>query len=265
MTTTPHQYSIALIQRDANGSIVQQRATDGYINATALCQAAGKRIAKYLENDGTKEFLAELSADVRIRTSELTQSVRDGFPENQGTWVHPQVAINLAQWLSPKFAVQVSRWVYDWMSGKTVPQEPVRLPHHLQRYILNDPKIPPGYFSILQETALGIIGPLYSIGFTIPKDWVPDISVGKAFCKWLREVKKFDTSSLPKYEHDYLDGRIVEPNLYPDSLLADYRYWLRCIWLPENGVKYFKKKDPGSLVFLDQLPALAAPVYKTVH
>ena len=79
MTTTPHQYSIALIQRDANGSIVQQRASDGYINATALCQAAGKRIAKYLENDGTKEFLAELSADVRIRTSELTQSVRDGF------------------------------------------------------------------------------------------------------------------------------------------------------------------------------------------
>ena len=265
MSSIPHQYSIALIQRDANGSIVQQRASDGYINATALCQAARKQIHHYTANASTSDFLDELSADRGIPRTELIQSVRGGLPENQGTWVHPLVAINLAQWLSPKFAVQVSRWVHDWMSGKGVPQEPVPLPHHLQRYILNDPKIPPGFFSILQETALGIIGPLYSIGFTIPKGWVPDISVGRAFCKWLREEKKFNTSTLPTYEHDYLDGRVVDANLYPDSLLADYRYWLRCVWLPENGVKYFKKKDPGSLVFLDKLPALAAPVHKTVH
>jgi len=27
----------------------------------------------------------------------------------QGSWVHPQVAINLGQWLSAKFAVQEER------------------------------------------------------------------------------------------------------------------------------------------------------------
>ncbi|WP_419902348.1 KilA-N domain-containing protein [Kiloniella sp.] len=46
----------------------------------------------------------------------------------QGTWVHPKVAIHLAQWLSPEFAVQVTNWVFDWMNGGSTaaPQEPTR-------------------------------------------------------------------------------------------------------------------------------------------
>ena len=116
-----HQLSLTLIPHKVAESVVDQRAADGYINATAMCQAAGKRIAKYTENEGTQEFLAELAADVRIRTSELVQTIKGGPPHLQGTWVHPQVAINLAQWVSPKFAVQVSKWVFDWMSGKGQP------------------------------------------------------------------------------------------------------------------------------------------------
>jgi hypothetical protein len=30
-------------------------------------------------------------------------------------WVHPQVAINIAQWISPQFDVKVSAWVYEAM------------------------------------------------------------------------------------------------------------------------------------------------------
>jgi len=30
---------------------------------------------------------------------------------NQGSWVHPDLAIQLAQWLSPIFAIQVSSWI----------------------------------------------------------------------------------------------------------------------------------------------------------
>ena len=38
-----HQYNLPLIQHKVDdGSIIQQRASDGYINATALCKAAGK-------------------------------------------------------------------------------------------------------------------------------------------------------------------------------------------------------------------------------
>jgi hypothetical protein len=45
-----------------------------------------------------------------IPITELVQSIRGGTPELQGTWVHPQVAIALAQWLSPEFAVKVTKW-----------------------------------------------------------------------------------------------------------------------------------------------------------
>ena len=35
----------------------------------------------------------------------------------QGTWGHPQVAINCGQWCSARFAVMVSNWVIQWMSS----------------------------------------------------------------------------------------------------------------------------------------------------
>ncbi|GAB3113657.1 hypothetical protein GCM10027288_31340 [Bordetella tumbae] len=174
------------------------------------------------------------------------------------TWIHPHIAINLGQWLSADFAVQVSEWVHSWMSGKGAANEPAPLPYHLQRYLANDVRVSPGYFSVLQETALNLFGPMHNIGFQIPQGWVPDISVGKGFCKWLRDEKGIDTDELPTYMHDYQDGRIVKANLYPDVMLADFRTWFRTVWLPVNGVKYFKSKDPGSLVYLDRHPALSA-------
>jgi hypothetical protein len=253
-----HQYSLTLIHREANGSVIDQRSADGYINATSMCTAAGKKISHYLENKATMSFLQELAADAGIPASEIVQVIKGGQPELQGTWVHPQVAIHLAQWLSPTFAVKVSKWVYEWMNSGTTSK--ASLPAHLERYWLNDHKVTPGFFSILQEAALGLFGPLHKLGFDIPKGWVPDISVGKLFCKWLREYRSVDTDSLPTYKHDYNDGRQqVDAKLYPDELLADYRRWFRTIWLPENGVKYFKGKDPSCLQYLDQLPALAAP------
>lgn len=43
----------------------------------------------------------------------------------RGTWVHPRIAVNIAQWISPIFDVQVSGWVYEIaVTGKvTVGQE----------------------------------------------------------------------------------------------------------------------------------------------
>ena len=39
--------------------------------------------------------------------------------KNRKTWVHPQVAINIAQWISPEFDVQVSKWIFELMlNGK---------------------------------------------------------------------------------------------------------------------------------------------------
>ncbi len=255
-----HQYNLTLIQRKVNNSVIQQRSIDGYINATDLCSVAGKRWHNYVRNETTGHFLRALESKTQIRVSELIQIVRS---ENgiASTWVHPKVAIHLAQWLSPDFAVQVTEWVYEWMTGQS-PSHSVHtnLPAHLHRYLANDGSVPPGYFSILQETALGLIGPLHMMGFDIPDKWVPDISVGKLFCKYLRDEHGVDTDALQTYSHNYLDGRpLVEAKLYPEELLVIYRAWFREIWLPEYGVRYFKRKDINSLPFLEKMPALSAP------
>lgn len=128
-----------LIEHQINGAIVPQRPRDGYINATRLCQQAGKLFGHYRALARTNEFLEVLSLDIGIPISKLIQSIRGrGDRVNQGTWVHPQVAVNLAQWLSPEFDVQVSRWVYDWASGRTHDFMPV----HVRRYLINRSKIP---------------------------------------------------------------------------------------------------------------------------
>ena len=121
-----------LVPHHVQGHIVQQRQPDGYINATAMCKAVGKRLNNYLRSDSTKAFIDALEADTRIRATELIQVVRGGFPELQGTWVHPRVAIHLGQWCSPKFAVRVTSIVTDWMQG---------LPRHraFERYLRHDP------------------------------------------------------------------------------------------------------------------------------
>lgn len=149
------------IDRLADNDIITQRITDGYINATAMCKAANKTWSDYVRLTGTKAFISELSSVLQISQDGLIQSIQGGVPHLQGTWVHPQVAINLAQWLSPKFAVLVSKWVFEWMSGNI--QQP-QLPYHLKRYMVNMPNVPYGYFSMLNEVTLALIGPLESLG-----------------------------------------------------------------------------------------------------
>ena len=43
----------------------------------------------------------------------LIEVRQGGTPDQQGTWIHPQVAVNFGQWCSPGMAVKVSEWVVD--------------------------------------------------------------------------------------------------------------------------------------------------------
>ena len=115
----------SLVQRALDGEIISQRADDGYINATALCKAAGKEWSAYFRTAPTQAFLAELSRSLNVDRDLLIQSITTGQNEYRGTWVHPQVSINLAQWASPEFAVQVSQWVFDWVMKKQFPVAPM--------------------------------------------------------------------------------------------------------------------------------------------
>lgn len=250
------QYTLALIEHQIQNNVVQQRFKDGYINATAMCRVAGKQWGHYRSLNSTEAFLQELGSDIGIPITELVQSVRGGEPSLQGTWVHPDVAIHLAQWLSPKFAVRVSRWVREWMTGATV--APVS--YHLKRYTANLQKVPYGHFSMLQEMMVRLIGPMEARGYVLPENMVPDISEGRMFCKFLRDEMDIDTDALPTYVHEYEDGRKVPAKLYPIDLLPAFLRHFHEVWLPGRSGDYFAKRDAVALEYLPYLlpPAEAA-------
>lgn len=245
------QYLLELIPHEVSGEVVQQRAADGYFNATSMCKAAGKSWADYRRLNSTEAFLAELASDMGIPMSGIVQSIRGGEPHNQGTWVHPDVAVHLAQWLSPRFAVRVSRWVREWFSiGRNTT-------YHLRRYAANLQNVPYGHFSMLQEMMVRLIGPMETRGYVLPEHLVPDISEGRMFCKFLRDEHGVDTDRLPIYWHRYEDGRIVPAKVYPLDLLPRFLQHFSEVWLPTKATAYFSKRDPKALEYLPYL--LPAP------
>lgn len=104
-----------------NGTAIDCRPSDEFVNATAMCQATGKRWAKYWENQSTQEFIAALNRQMRHGPKsdlDLVQVNHGGALP--GTWVHRRVAIHLAQWCSPDFAAWVSGQIEAIMTGKPV-------------------------------------------------------------------------------------------------------------------------------------------------
>ena len=69
------QLSLELIPHRVGREVIQQRAKDGYINAAAMCKAAGKLWADYRRLKITGEFCDALSSDMGIPIAELIQSV----------------------------------------------------------------------------------------------------------------------------------------------------------------------------------------------
>ena len=246
---TSLQLPIPFVYHEVDDNFIQQRVDDGYINATAMCKSVGKQFYDYSRLSTTQEFLEELSAETGIPVSDLVRSFKGGNNHQlQGTWAHPDVAINLAQWLSPKFAVMVSRWVRDWLTGKF--KAKTELPYHIKRYIANRSEIPHTHFSVLNEMIFGLIAPLENDGYTLPEKLMPDISQGRMFCKWLREEKGIEPNDFPTYRHRFEDGREVDAKLYPNELLGDFRKHFNEVWIARRAVAYFQKNDIKALPYL---------------
>ena len=98
-----------------NNIVITSRSDDNFINATQLCQAGGKLFADWYRLNTTKQLINEAVSDMGIPISgadSLIEINKGGYNKyNQETWIHPDLAIQLAQWLSPKFALQVSKWI----------------------------------------------------------------------------------------------------------------------------------------------------------
>lgn len=257
------QPRLDLIPHDYRGEIIAQRATDGYINATAMCKAAGKAWADYERINSTKAFLAALSADMGIPITDLVQSSRGGIPGLQGTWVHPQVAINLAQWASPRFAVMVSRWVVEWMTGAGREDRAWRI--FTDRLDLVSDQVPAGYFCMFRETA-DIYASLIRAGINPGLRILLDISVGQHWAKyWVKEGLAVRFGDRVRYNHHfpaYWTQSLSNPQTpycYPEDALGAFKRWLREIYVPLKMPVYLGNQARlGKITHVEATHAIAA-------
>jgi len=103
-----------------NEIAIEARLSDGFINATQLCKAGNKRFNNWYQLNHTKEFINELSTETGKLVSDLVVIKKGGNDKtSQGSWVHPDIGVQLASWISPKFAIRVSRWVREIVSTGT--------------------------------------------------------------------------------------------------------------------------------------------------
>lgn len=129
-----------------NGVPIHRRP-DGWVNATAMAQACGKRWNDYIRLDRTREYVSALKqaleAEIPCGTTGcwgsagnpadpsdamVIQSITTGPNDQRGTYIHPRLAIDFSRWLRAAFAV----WMDGWFLGTFTPQRTATAPHHHQ-------------------------------------------------------------------------------------------------------------------------------------
>lgn len=130
--------NIVAFARPVNGVKVEQRADDGFINGTAMCIAYDKDISDWLKTDDVWEMVDALAQDLGLEFKDHKSGnsvytrvsstfpglvrVKRGSPSSGGgTWIHPDLAVYLAQWCNKSFAILVGRWVREWMITELSP------------------------------------------------------------------------------------------------------------------------------------------------
>ena len=163
MTSLTNLDNISVITHRVNDTLIEQRQSDGYVNATALAKAykltSGKRrdVGHWLEMDRTKETLQHLSSITGIPVIELYQVFRGSSENGGGTWIHPRLAVRFGVWLSDEFGYLVEEWVNQWLtSGLTQDKTLMKKVAELEQKL---------------STALDVIATLQSqIGNLLPPD-----------------------------------------------------------------------------------------------
>lgn len=104
------------------GHIAVSFRADGFLNATVIASHFGKQARDYLKTEQTQQYITELAEFLSVKTKILTKEnqiviVKRGGNE-QGTWLHPKLAIHFARWLDPKFAVWCDEQIEALLNGK---------------------------------------------------------------------------------------------------------------------------------------------------
>jgi|GEM_PF-3048828 len=95
-----------LIVKEYLGNGIEFKMVDGcvYANATSMCKAFEKQPSDWLKIKSTQEYVEELERSENLPNG-LVEVVQGGISQNQGTWIHEKLILDLARWLNVKFRV----------------------------------------------------------------------------------------------------------------------------------------------------------------
>ena len=112
---------MSILRHKLEGGVVSQRDTDGYINASEICTLSGKKAYLWAKLKEGRELIETLAEELEVDSTEIFSSKKGG--QQQGTWVHPRLAISVAAWADPKYAIAVSQWLQEWAANNSNPQQ----------------------------------------------------------------------------------------------------------------------------------------------
>ena len=104
-----------IVSHDYNGFAISQKQ-NGYVSLTDMAVASGKKVNDYLRLDSTVEYLEALSTDTGFPVSSLVKVSKGGNAE-QGTWAHPEIAIDFATWCNVHFRIWANRTLQQGMKA----------------------------------------------------------------------------------------------------------------------------------------------------
>lgn len=94
-------------------AIVEQNTRqDDFVNATNLCKYVGKEWKNFYKLKETKTYVKALVNRIQIESNDkvtLDNVLESRRGKGGETWVHPLLAIKLAEWLSPEFELYVKQ------------------------------------------------------------------------------------------------------------------------------------------------------------
>lgn len=105
--------------------VIIQLESDGMVNSTKLAKNFGKqkRPQLWLRTKAAQEYISAYSDDAQICASSLTATIV-GRGRNQGTYMHPDIAIEYARWLNPRFGIWCNLRIQELLkNGYTVSDE----------------------------------------------------------------------------------------------------------------------------------------------
>jgi hypothetical protein len=105
-----------------NNTSIARRKSDGFVDATMICRAGKRQLGVWTSRKCNKAFLSETSKNMKTELSEI-YIIHAGPQGKRHTWVHPVIAVKIAQWTSQDIGLRVEKWLFPADDGSETDSE----------------------------------------------------------------------------------------------------------------------------------------------